>query len=524
MTDRAGRWLPFAIAALTLSFLFFRISHTVADPDLWGHVRFGQDIWETGRIIQADPYSYLTEGHPWINHEWLAELSFFLAWHLGGATGLIVLKTALAMVVYTLAYCHLIGAWASGPLGSDEAGKMPALPAALLMLPVLVTTQLGLSMLRPQIYTYVFFLITLILMERAEKGQYRWLWAMPVVVALWTNLHGGVLAGIAVFGLWCAAHLACGLLRRPRAPVRGVLTVVLTGLLSLAALAVNPYGVELVRFLLRTATVPRPEVPEWHPISFGGPEDFVYLMLAVLGVAAFVLSKRPRRFPLLAVFLVTAFLPWSAYRHVPLFALAFVVLAGEHVADLWNRLFQARRGSAFPGGAWERGVVASLLIGGMVLLGFSLPHFRAIHFGPRYNVTYPTRAVALLKAAGVKGNLVILYDWGEYALWHLYPHVKVSMDGRRETVYSDEVYAEDMAFRYGLAHWDAVLQRPEADMALVSKDFVSFKLLSKEPGWVLVYQDPLCGLFVRANGPLLEKLQATQPPDMPFDGEGMTFP
>jgi len=27
-----------------------------------------------------DPYSYLSAGQPWINHEWLAEVSFALAW------------------------------------------------------------------------------------------------------------------------------------------------------------------------------------------------------------------------------------------------------------------------------------------------------------------------------------------------------------------------------------------------------------------------------------------------------------
>ena len=29
------------------------------------------------------------------------------------------------------------------------------------------------------------------------------------------------------------------------------------------------------------------------------------------------------------------------------------------------------------------------------------------------------------------------FNWGEYAIWHLGPTLKVSLDGRRETVYSD---------------------------------------------------------------------------------------
>jgi hypothetical protein len=29
------------------------------------------------------------------------------------------------------------------------------------------------------------------------------------------------------------------------------------------------------------------------------------------------------------------------------------------------------------------------------------------------------------------------FDWGEYAIWHFGPGLQVSMDGRRETVYTD---------------------------------------------------------------------------------------
>jgi hypothetical protein len=32
--------------------------------------------------------------------------------------------------------------------------------------------------------------------------------------------------------------------------------------------------------------------------------------------------------------------------------------------------------------------------------------------------------------------LLVWFNWGEYAIWHFSPQLKVSMDGRRETVYS----------------------------------------------------------------------------------------
>src|SRR4029079_8387051 len=50
-------------------------------------------------------------------------------------------------------------------------------------------------------------------------------------------------------------------------------------------------------------------------------------------------------------------------------------------------------------------------------------------------------AVLSAKLNGLQGRMLTFFDWGEYAIWHLGPEVKVSMDGRRETVYSDDVIA-----------------------------------------------------------------------------------
>ncbi|MDH3256371.1 MAG: hypothetical protein OEM27_02040, partial [Nitrospinota bacterium] len=62
------------IRILVYTFAFIQFSYVTADPDLWGHIRFGQDIWEQGEVHDTDPFSYTAEGQPWINHEWLMEV------------------------------------------------------------------------------------------------------------------------------------------------------------------------------------------------------------------------------------------------------------------------------------------------------------------------------------------------------------------------------------------------------------------------------------------------------------------
>jgi hypothetical protein len=70
--------------------------------------------------------------------------------------------------------------------------------------------------------------------------------------------------------------------------------------------------------------------------------------------------------------------------------------------------------------------------------------------------------VALLERAP-GGRLVTFFDWGEYALWHLGPSIRVSMDGRRETVYSDARLADHDAILAGTARGLALLDEWQPD-------------------------------------------------------------
>src|SRR5215831_4222552 len=99
---RPGRFLALIPLFLLASFCLFWFSDTVADPDLWGHIRFGQDILRTGSLIRTDTYSYRTAGQVWINHEWLSEVIFAGIYNRLGPRGLIVSKVFLSLLIIGL--------------------------------------------------------------------------------------------------------------------------------------------------------------------------------------------------------------------------------------------------------------------------------------------------------------------------------------------------------------------------------------------------------------------------------------
>lgn len=501
--------------------VIFAVSRTVADPDLWGHVRFGRAMLARRSLLRDEPYSYLSDA--WINHEWLSEVVFALIFDAFGPAGLVALKVAVVLVLLGGVFRFLQAR------GTSLAG------AALAALATAVLLAVGLSV-RPHLFTYLALFLLLLVVEALERGRTRWLVAVPFLFAAWTNLHGGVLAGLGVLLLWGGWHAGRAI---AGAAVGGIdpggesRRRAYHGAVALAAACgatlLNPYGARLPLFLLRTATVPRPEITEWGPIAPTEPEGIAYLV--VLACCGWILASVRNRPPpaaggspppaLLFVLGVVAVLPLAAVRHLPLFGIAAAVIAGPHVDRIlptaWRTASLSRSGRA--GGALAKAGAASLLFAAL-----AAPGFPCIAAGPPRGDPYPAVAVARLDAAGVEGNLAVFFEWGEYAIWHLGPGIQVGMDGRRETVYPDSVYADYLRFQYGTGRWEAFLADHPTDLVLVPGGSPPDNLLRLDGDWEPVHRDPVAALYARAGSPLSERIREAEPRERPADGAGLCFP
>ena len=76
----------------------------------------------------------------------------------------------------------------------------------------------------------------------------------------------------------------------------------------------------------------------------------------------------------------------------------------------------------------------------LALVAAPAPIGRALTCLPIDDVWAPDRAAAA-QLRGRRGRVWNTFDWGEYTIWQFGPALRVSIDGRRETVYSDEVLA-----------------------------------------------------------------------------------
>jgi hypothetical protein len=119
---------------------------------------------------------------------------------------------------------------------------------------------------------------------------------------------------------------------------------------------------------------------------------------------------------------------------------------------------------------------------------------------------FPTNSVSLLKYSRVSGNIASEFNWGEYIIWHLGPGIKVSMDGRRETVYPDNIYNANLSFQYGIKDWDSLIENHETDLALVQTSQPASNLMKMKSGWVLIYEDSTSSLFAAQDWAQLDTL------------------
>jgi hypothetical protein len=497
--SQAISFFKVSLLLLIISAILYSINRTVVDPDLWGHLRFGLDTLNNGYLARQDPYAYTTAGQVWINHEWLAEVIFALAWRAGGNLGLILLKDFVEILTLALAYKYL-----------RYRGLEPFRSAlyVLLFLPAMLPSM---GTVRPHMFTNLFFAILLLIILMAEHGHYSWLWAAPPLIIFWTNTHGGFLAGIAILIIWVAVHLLFHLSIWNK--------IVIPVGIALLAVLVNPYGFKLLSFLLKTAVGTRPEITEWAPIQIRSLVGVLYLIGLILSIAGIVYGGRSKRWPLIAVFAVLALLPLLAFRHLPLYALGAIMLNGEHLDGLRTRFTKPTK-TKKPLPEW----LGFLHVACIVLIWIRIaPQFNQLLVkSDEADFTFPIQAVQLIRQSGVTGNLMIDFNWGEYTIWNLAPWVKVGMDGRRETVYPEQMYAEYINFYYGIREWDAVLKKYPSDMVLMASESAPVNLLKLSPDWQVAYEDQLSTLFVRRDSPAAKTLLATalnfQPPasERPF--------
>jgi hypothetical protein len=450
------------------------------DPDIWWHIRNAEHLFQTHHLPNHDMYSFTLQGHEWINHSWLAEIPYYLAWRAKGLVGIDRLRIALAGLI-TAGILYLC--WQS-----SRNFKASIVVSAFCVFLAVVSWGP-----RTILFGYLCLIALLIILERFRATGRGPLWLIPPIMCLWINMHGGWLFGLVVFGVFVAAGLIEGQWGRIEA-VRWsrpqFMKLVATGLASAAAVFVNPYGWRLVKYSIgfqSSQVLNVSSIEEWFSVDFHDWRGKVVFMLLIALLAGALLKNQRWRLAEVGYLLLGLYLGLTYMR----FLIMLAILGAPILARLIDFMPPYDRKADQP------------LIN-LVFMGACL--YAAIHWYPpltqaaleeKVAQTYPAQILPYLKSNPPKGRILNEYLWGGYLIWHA-RDIKVFVDSRVD-IFEDEGVFKDYLDFLGLENLDAIVNKYNIRYLLLSVKNPMVPFIQYDPKWKKTYKDSVSILFEKMN-------------------------
>jgi hypothetical protein len=395
-----------------------------------------------------------------------------LAYRAHGTAGLALLKAGLVFAPLVLVWTGLRGARVTAR--------------------VVVVVLLGFGTLhmwatiRPQLWT---FLSVAILCRILSADRPAWRWWLPPLFAFWVNCHGGWVVGFGVLLVWAAVTVLQK--RRELSLWAAVLTT------TLVATLCNPYGWGLWQFLGQTVRMTR-SIEEWGSL-WGTPVINWIPWFAALGGGLWLVRRfEARHLRVIAVLAMLAFASARVMRIESLFILSAAILLAPWIVAQWPIV--TRREPLLPLRARQPLAAATLVISISASVWIAA---RALDCIPIAAAWAPDIDGASPLEHAAAGRLVTYFDWGEYAIWHFGSRLRVSIDGRRETIYSEARLLESDAVLAGTPEGFAALDKWRAEYVWLPAKSQDTKSWLAAHGYRIDVETAQSFLAVRKDLPVL---------------------
>lgn len=486
-----------ALFALTLVGAFIALVPTPPN-DFWWHLKAGELVVTDG-LPTTNRFAWtLPADAPYVYATWLGEALFYQLYHLGGLGAVALGRNLLGLAGFALVALE----------ARRRSGSWRLAALAVLLAGVMSTNNL---IIRTQNWSWVPVGLYALLLGAYAAGQVRAraLLALPVIMALWVNLHGGFVVGLGLVGVYALGET----LRRwwgvPGArDTRAVALLWGVLLLTLLATLANPLGFGIFTYVKDLLTDPPSQglINEWQPPtprSLAGWFFYASILLLILALA-----YQRRRPTLTDVLLVLVFLwqAWNGARYVMWFGMVVMPILAQTLAA---PTAQRRLPRATAANLLVAGLLAALYLAVQPPFKASLPlppEYRAMFVDlPGAPLTFsadtPVAATAWLRDnLPDDARLFNEMGYGSYLAWALYPQAQYFIDPRVE-LYPLELWQDYVAITEG--HDYNVLLDKHGVTHLMIDTVLQDNLataLAADPAWARVYQDARTEIYQRSEG------------------------
>jgi hypothetical protein len=485
-----SNWDRFVLVVV-MTLIFIMAARTPIDSDMWWHLKSGEVMTETGRPLLIDLFSYTRYQSAWTNHSWLSEIALFQLYKWWNTWGLSIWVASLALLSLLFPVLQMD----SPMILRGFLAVLGSMVSAVVWSP------------RPQMTSLVCLAGLNFLIQHARKGEIRYLWGIPCLFILWSNLHAGYSLG---FILILFVFLGEGLnylfgnhseigLKKKGISLLGWMT-----LLAVGCVAINPNGVRMWSIPFETVGMQSLQsmISEWASPDFHEMVQQPFLWMLCCMIILIGLSRcAPDGVELVCIAGFTG-MSLIARRNFAPFALICLPIISRHIVSTWciyspriykfsiiqkiSHLYIDQEAKTLP--AWTQKVF-HLMIAGFLMLAALLKLFWVAHpvmVSHYESQIFPTSAVKWIQSHPIQDQLFSEYDWGGYLVWHLvdYP---VFVDGRTD-LFGDSIISEWSTFINGKEGWEDILSNREINTVLVRVDRPIVTLLERE-GWRQVWAD-----------------------------------
>ncbi len=402
-----------------LSLAFFWLLLTILgaswlDPDFGWHFKLGEVIANYG-FPKTDPFTYSMPSYPYVDYEWLTNLFFYLVHPKLGFLGLSAFYAFLSVIIPFI----LI------PKKQREYWLLPSI--------LLFSGFTDLIGVRPQIGTWILFAL-LIKIVSNHKIWPRYSLFYPIVMLIWSNVHGSYPLGILVMFI----YVAFDSVQKRKLEFKKLLIL----LLGIFVTLLNPYGwrnwQEVIREMSK-AYFFKKYIMEWLPFYVN--LHFSFIAMAVFTIVFSLKSKIKFPWFYYVLFSLLLFSAINSLRLIPyflIFSTPILALSLDRFKKGVDGLESRRR--------FDKFYLLLVFIGMAIFLIEYMAGFKN-KLRYREEVFYPVKAVEFVKTLDYKGNFFSDFNWGGYLIWK-YPERKLFVDGRMAGFFWDAPLGESSyAFR-----------------------------------------------------------------------------
>jgi hypothetical protein len=466
----------------------------LVDADVGWHIRTGEYVLNHHAVPHHDLYSFSKPEATWYAWEWLTDVIDGSLHRIAGLKGIVLMAGVVIALFATTLIRRMV--WRGTHLFVAMVVALVGVGAASIHF-----------LARPHIFTLLLLSISVWMIEADRQKPSRRIWLLVPTTIVWTNLHGGFLALIAVLGVASAGMAIEAWMRR--ASFQNALRYAALTCACAAASLVNPYGYRLHQHVveyLRSDWI-RNVIQEFQSPSFRNENmlQFEALLFVGLMVAA-LLFRRGRVVEGLWIILF-ANMSLSSVRHVPVYVTVTVPILAAEIAGWWRSWTANARKSSLPGiinamasdgiahfrrtSAWPAIAVVTLMF-----MGRPIPW--PSDFAPE---VFPVTMIHQHADMFQDARLMTTDQWADYLIY-LNPAQKVFVDGRSD-FYGPEVGNEYIHLMNGQWDWEKIMAKYRFNVALLPIESSLSQLLKLRPEWRIVEDDGKRILLVRRSPPVL---------------------